>query len=53
MTRFLVLKLALARFKNVTIRYQWRKGLTYLFSFLGILLIGGIWGFCLLAWLWP
>ena len=41
--RLLILKLALSRIQNVTVRYQWRKGLTYLFSFLGILLIGSIW----------
>ncbi|MCP4757040.1 MAG: mechanosensitive ion channel family protein [Proteobacteria bacterium] len=41
--RLLVLKLALSRIENITVRYQWRKSVTYAIGVLGILLVGRIW----------
>ena len=41
--RKLVLSIALQRFEDLRIRYQWRKTSGYISGILGILLVGWIW----------
>lgn len=41
--RFVVIRIVRRQTENDSIRYKWRKNLTYILSFLGFLLIGRIW----------
>lgn len=40
---FVILRIVSKRILDETIRYKWRKNLTYVLSFIGIILIGRIW----------
>ena len=41
--RFLVLRLVWRQTKNVKIRYQWNRSLSFIIPFTGIILVGAVW----------
>lgn len=43
LTRFLILRIVWRQTDNVKIRYQWKRTLSFIFPFVGIVLIGAVW----------
>lgn len=41
--RWLLIRLVVQRFDDSLTRYQWKKTITYLLTFVGLVVIGGIW----------